>query len=402
MSTLIWPFESSRPWVPMSSMKSRSSASPVRSIRFFFVFPSSTSTTRLERFWIFFSTLLVTMPPPLPRSFSHRATSLSTIAGLGDTMVTFSGSTMPAGSSSPASRRRPVSGLRAICCRWARFARSAPCWYDATVAIGVVWAATATAIRCSTSASHGVGRQGGCRPAGDAGLGRRWAGGVVEQRRGRCRGVGGSGHGALELLHQLEEAVDVVVVDVAEHHPAQRHRLVLAELLEPGSQRVGPGACRPPVDQRVAGLRLGAVVQQQGVAVSVLGSASSSNIASLPSVARRPARRDQAVEALPAPVVHAGGVDVAPPEEDVGRHPGEHPGVVQQARRRPGLEPLQRGERRGDRRVGLGDGRPSGPSVPPPCADPASRSVAWSSSAPTARARSPRSPLNRPNDSTMP
>ena len=77
----------------MPAMTSVSSASPVRSI---FFLPLSTSTTRLERFWIFVSTSADTIPPVRPSAFFHFLMSFSRIVTLGETTVTLSGPTIVA------------------------------------------------------------------------------------------------------------------------------------------------------------------------------------------------------------------------------------------------------------------------------------------------------------------
>ena len=102
----------------------------------------------------------------------------------------------------------------------------------------------------------------------DTCLRRRWARSVVDERSRKRGRVIRLRQDSLDLLQHVDQAEDVVLVDVAEQHPSQRHRLVaLAERLEARLQGCLPDALRSPVDDRVARVRRGAVVKDQCVAV---------------------------------------------------------------------------------------------------------------------------------------
>ncbi len=79
----------------------------------------------------------------------------------------------------------------------------------------------------------------------------------------------GRGAGSLlgDAADHLQHAVDVVVIDMAEHGQVDRQRRgVAAELFEPRLQEILPDAGRPAVDDPQALLPTMLVAQQQGVA----------------------------------------------------------------------------------------------------------------------------------------
>ena len=205
--------------------------------------------------------------------------------------------------------------------------------------------------------------------------------GVVEQRGGERGGVVRLRHHVFDLFEHLDEAEDVVLVDVAQHDPAKGHRLVAApQLLQAGLERRLPDPLGSPVDHGVARVGRRAVVEDQRVAVQCPQRFELEH--GLPPSLL--ARRDKRVEAGPPPVVDVVvGGQGAPAVKHVGGDAGEHPRVMKQrgGRARRALARAVRASWRPSRSA-----RPGRPTNPSHSALGASAAAIVSSSAAASRA----------------